>query len=133
MDGSATRDEQCTVINGRAVYYDQNVKKVSLVTKDNQQQLPAGTVRSPHTTIWAERNVWYVKDRIFRFQCTQLNRYKQSLAFAEYQAVGEYFKTHPVLDNDAVLAHLRQKAYEETEGTYKLEDAEDFVMAMPAE
>ena len=76
------------VVEGRAVCVPRNGNErlFDTVSPHQQHQLDATVVRSPHVTIWPGRNMWHVKERLFRFCCAQLNRYKQALLFTEYQA-----------------------------------------------
>ena len=82
--------------------------------EEKQKQLDQVAVRSPHTTIWSGRNEWHVKDRLFRFYCSQLNRYKQELLVAELRAVEQYKQRNNNVDiEESLLRQIRKNACNE--------------------
>ena len=78
-------------------------EKQQQLEEEKRNQFDQFAVRSPHITIWAGCNEWHVKDRIFRFFCEQLNRYKQELIVAESRTAetyranqGKKYQLHPI-------------------------------------
>ena len=100
------------------------------LSSNDRKTLLNMVVHSPHNTIWSGRNMWSCKDEIYRFYCSELNRYKQAL-LVTVNEVEETCKTTSTTAEQ--IQNLQRVALSKLEATYSIESAEDFVLSLAGE
>ena len=128
-------DDHIIIVDGKAISIPSKKKtnnKKPMVNSDIQRD--PNVPPSPHALIWSGRNAWQVKDRLYRFFCTILIRYKQEIKITEFRMMNDWLQKNPhnVIMPSEVKDLLRKQACEKVEKNFKIESSEEFVLSINA-